>query len=35
MFLQFLDITIILFAFLSVDHIMREPQHNFLDWSVF
>lgn len=35
MFLQFLDITITLFAFLSVENIRKEPCHNFLDWSVF
>lgn len=34
MFLQFLDI-FILYAFLCVDDIMREPHYNFLDWSVF
>lgn len=35
MFLQFLDITIILFTFLTVDDFSREPCPNFLDWSVF
>lgn len=33
--LQSSDRMIILFAFLNVDDIMREPCHSFLDWSVF
>lgn len=35
MLLQLSDKAIILFAFLSVDDILSEPCHSFLDWSVF